>query len=315
MKYVLISDIHGNLPALQAVLADAEKRGADRYLLLGDYIEDLPWPNEVTETIRALPNAVIVRGNKEDYLANLRGGDQSKWTSDQFAPIYWNVREIKPDNLEYLISLPKEITIPLENDEIIKLAHSSPVFYRKPKIKAFYSSYYQTRMEQTPLTHAEYLDFSREALLRHPEAMTELLSYPKGVSTFGHNHLQWYMLVGDTLHVNPGSCGFPSDCDNRAPYTIIQRDETGWKVSEHRVEYDIEEAVSGLVASSLFREAEIWSRIMIRQLRTGRDYISRFLNHAVILANTLEQPINPVSNEIWRKAADTYEMMDIWSEV
>ena len=54
MKYAIISDIHGNLPALEAVIADAEQQGADKFLFLGDYYRNLPLGNEVTDVIRKL---------------------------------------------------------------------------------------------------------------------------------------------------------------------------------------------------------------------------------------------------------------------
>ena len=50
MRYAIFSDIHGNLPALQAALCDAKGYSVDKYLFLGDYIRDFPWPNEVVET-------------------------------------------------------------------------------------------------------------------------------------------------------------------------------------------------------------------------------------------------------------------------
>lgn len=54
MKYALISDVHGNYPALSAVLADAEKANADRLVLLGDYYICMPYPNQVIETLKNL---------------------------------------------------------------------------------------------------------------------------------------------------------------------------------------------------------------------------------------------------------------------
>jgi diadenosine tetraphosphatase ApaH/serine/threonine PP2A family protein phosphatase len=61
-------DIHGNIPALEAVLADAERAGADRYLLGGDYGTPSPAPRETLERLRELPNATWIRGNGERWL-------------------------------------------------------------------------------------------------------------------------------------------------------------------------------------------------------------------------------------------------------
>ncbi len=79
MKYAIISDIHGNLPALNAVLEDARNHDVEAYMLVGDYYCDLPYPNEVVDTIRNLENAYVIKGNKEGYLNNLAKTDQSEW--------------------------------------------------------------------------------------------------------------------------------------------------------------------------------------------------------------------------------------------
>ena len=77
MKYAVISDIHGNLSALQAVLADARRQGIIRYLFAGDYCISGPRPDECITVLREIPGAVIIRGNEEKYLENLIGAAES----------------------------------------------------------------------------------------------------------------------------------------------------------------------------------------------------------------------------------------------
>lgn len=311
MKYAIISDIHGNYPALKAVLSDAETQGVQTHLFIGDYIEDLPYPNEVVDVIRTHPSAVVVRGNKEDYLENLIGEDQSTWDSEQFAVIRWSFRELTPQNLKYLVSLPKEAEIITEHGQKIWLRHSSPVFYRKPRIEAFHSSHYLKKMKVSPFNHEEYVEYARSSVLERTDVMTELSGYPKGVHAFGHNHLQWHMQMGGVCYVNPGSCGIPLDFDTRAPYTIIEDSGNGWTVTERRVPYDVESAIKALASSELYKQAEIWSQIMIAQLRIGGDYISHYLRHVNVLAAEHGCPTNPVSNEMWRLGALTFDMLDL----
>ena len=71
MKFAIISDIHGNYPALKAVLEDAKLKGAERFLFAGDYCLSGPWPNECMAEIRAIEDKYIIRGNEEKYLENL----------------------------------------------------------------------------------------------------------------------------------------------------------------------------------------------------------------------------------------------------
>jgi len=308
MKYAFISDIHGNLPALQAVIDDARAQTVDCIIMLGDYIMDLPWPNEVTETLRALENAIIVGGNKESYISRMVDGDQSEWTHEQFAPMYWNLRALTPDNLRYLISLPVSLEIMADNGDTLHLAHSSSIFLRapKPRIQPFHSSFYLQRMREKPFTHDEYLAFSREAVLEHDEALSEIKQLPKGIYTFGHNHLQWYMELNGRIFINPGSCGMPLDFDTRTPYTVLEHTDNGWRIEERRVFYDNRAAVNALRSSELYTHAEIWSRIMVTQLETGGDYISHFLRHAFSIAQERGERVNPVGNDVWREAAETF---------
>ena len=313
MRYAFLSDIHGNLHALQAVIDDAKKQSIDHFILLGDYIMDLPWPNEVVETLRVLDNATVIGGNKESYIRDMANDDKTQWIYEQFSPIYWNINTLKPNNLQYLITLPTAHDILTDSGDTIHLRHSSSIFFRtpRPRIPPFHSLNYLTRMLQKPFTHEEYLEFSRKTVLEHEEALSEINQSPKGIYAFGHNHLQWHMEIGGRVFINPGSCGMPLDFDTRAPYTVLEHTENGWHIEERRVAYDTGAAVSALRASDLYAEAEIWSRIMVAQLETGCDYISNFLRHAFETAQGRGEPANPVNNATWKEAAATFKLFDL----
>ena len=88
MKYAIISDMHGNLDALSAILKDCDNFNIDKHIFVGDYCGYLPYPNEVIETICSIKNAIVIRGNEEDYLIECAKQDQSTWTDGQFQAIY-----------------------------------------------------------------------------------------------------------------------------------------------------------------------------------------------------------------------------------
>lgn len=67
MKYAVISDVHGNLDALEAVLSDAARQHADVYLFTGDYCLSLPFPEQVVRRIAGLKHACVIRGNEEQW--------------------------------------------------------------------------------------------------------------------------------------------------------------------------------------------------------------------------------------------------------
>ena len=307
MKYAIISDVHGNYHAFIAVLADAKAQGADMYLLLGDYASSFPYGNDVTEVIRCLDNAVVIRGNGEGYFVNLQGRNPEELTHEQFKLVYWAYRSLSRENLEYLVNLP-ETAVVMNGDSKIHLAHAMGLFYRTPEIKHFHSQHFRTLMEEATFTHEEYLARAREELLARPEAAEEILAMPKGVYLFGHNHLQFHTEYEERLFINPGSCGAPLEWDTRAPYTLLTIDGADWVVTERRVVYDLQLAAEGLKSSGFHAYTPAWSDIMELELTTGKDYFSPFVMHIQETAHKMGETKNPVSNGAWEEAVKTWRM-------
>ena len=127
MKYAVLSDVHGNYPALRAVMEDAGREGISRYLFAGDYCISGPWPDECITAIRMIPEKHIIRGNEEKYLEDLIGKDQSMWTDGQMQVSYWCYRNIRRENLDYLLALPGRVDFVYNGTEI-HMAHSSMDF-------------------------------------------------------------------------------------------------------------------------------------------------------------------------------------------
>ena len=88
MKYALISDIHGNLPALKAVINDARENKVDHFIFLGDYCIGLGYPNEVVDCIRTTRSSYIVSGNEDEVFLNYLTICQSV-AKGQFEAIPW----------------------------------------------------------------------------------------------------------------------------------------------------------------------------------------------------------------------------------
>src|SRR5579872_6886601 len=102
MRFLILSDIHANLIALDASLAAAENRW-ERILCLGDIVDYGPDPNEVTERVMAL-SPVIIRGNHDKAVAGLTG-------LEEFNPVAqiaagWTRQQMRPETLEYVAQLP-----------------------------------------------------------------------------------------------------------------------------------------------------------------------------------------------------------------
>jgi diadenosine tetraphosphatase ApaH/serine/threonine PP2A family protein phosphatase len=182
----LLYDVHGNLPALEAVLADAR---ADRYLLGGDYALFGPWPAETVARLRELENATWIRGNVDRWTAL----PEPEFDEATAAAISDCARELGPKVVAELGALPGQVVI----DEV-RYCHASPISDMRP----FWPD---------PASEEE----ERELLAGATERRV----------VFGHTHLAFARTGPDGIElVNPGSVGQPWDGDHRAAYALIHGD-------------------------------------------------------------------------------------------
>jgi predicted phosphodiesterase len=291
VKTAVLADIHGNLPALNAVLADARGCGVERYLLAGDYIFDLPWSNEVTETIRNLENMTAASGNKEGYLRDY-WKNRSGWVYEQFGSIYQAVREMKPENADYLMDLPQAAA-----EGNVYITHWFPGFRDGGKLACNSAQLYR-EAKQNP-------SYDREAFVRHlhdflqQDYVADALSgIDADIVVFGHVHIQWHGVCGGKLVLNPGSCGMPLDGDTRASYTILD----GNQIDERRVAYDIEAAINEAKQSEVYRQGRVWAELCFAAMRSGFDTFFPHFERCERLANERGETGFPYSNEVWNLA-------------
>jgi putative phosphoesterase len=228
MEYITIfGDIHGNLPALQAVLKDMDEREAENRYCLGDLVGYGTFPNEVTQTIRESGIPTIMGnydqgiGESSDECGCAYRDDVSKALGKR--SIAWTNQHTTPENKTFLRSLVKEI--PLQMGELkVLLVHGSP-----RKIN-------------------EYLYEDR------PESSLERLMDQAGVDVLvcGHTHIPYHRVLSSGRHViNAGSVGKPKDHDPRACYVILEVEGRELDVRFVRVEYDIEQTAAAIEASEM----------------------------------------------------------------
>ena len=183
----LIYDVHGNLPALEAVLADAESAGADRWLLGGDYVAWGGWPAETLERLRALEGAQWIRGNTDRWLTD------PPEDPDTAGALARAAAAIGAAAVSELVALPERLTL-LEGH----FCHASPL----------------NDMES----------FGVEAQPGE-DRLLDGVQEPRVV--FGHTHVQFRRVRDDGIElVNPGSVGMPIDGDHRAAYALIGTENT-----------------------------------------------------------------------------------------
>lgn len=219
MKIAIISDIHSNIYALNAVLEDIKSRGIETIYCLGDLVGYHTRPNEVLEQIRRC-NIPCILGNHDEKMLIL---DQNQIKDEKVEGkdfvASWTYEEIKPENLDFLKQLPRTMTVVMFGKTVL-LAHGSPT------------------------NISEYI--RNEEIVKQEEIALSLKEHDGLV--FGHTHDCYRKTVKNKVFINAGSVGRMKDGDYRACYTIISENLA---VEFVRVPYDYETLVEEILSSPL----------------------------------------------------------------
>jgi predicted phosphodiesterase len=233
----LISDIHANLPALQAVLADIANRGVSATYHVGDLVGYAPWPDEVVALLgeRGISG---VSGNYDstvglDYKHCGCRYEDPRQEALSHLSFEWTKRACSARTKAALASLPFRMDLhPLGGHAAgprVVLVHGTPTL----------NTVYWT--EDRPD------DFCTK--------MAALAGLRAGdVIAFGHTHLPWHRVVDGIHFVNTGSVGRPKDGDSRAGYALLEVTANGVTVTHERVAYDVQRAMKAIRDSDLPEE-------------------------------------------------------------
>ena len=235
MRYALISDIHANLPALEAVVSHiAAQDGIAATYHLGDLVGYAPWPNETIAFLRE-HGIEGVAGNYDSTVATdykhcgCRYEDPRQEELSHLS-YEWTRSHIDADGKRFLASLPFRMDLRPKGGHApgprVILVHGTPTL----------NTLYWT--EERPDSFC--LKMAAHAGASHGD-----------VICFGHTHLPWQRRVDDIHFVNTGSVGRPKDGDWRAGYVVLDMDADPLRVEFVRVEYDLERAVEGIRRSEL----------------------------------------------------------------
>ncbi|MBR4758563.1 MAG: GNAT family N-acetyltransferase [Lachnospiraceae bacterium] len=309
LRYAILSDIHGNQPALLKVIEDAGKRGIDHFIIAGDYCISGAWPDECIATIMDLPGKVVIRGNEERYLENLIGKDQAAWTDGQMQISYWSYRNIRPDHLEYLLSLPQTAEFAYGKTKV-HVTHSSDQFLGEYEFPQFGPAVLAGRYADCVVTKERLSRDLQELLDQDPVFAAKVNTLEDGVYIFGHSHVQWsYKVSGrNVLLVNPGSCGLPLDAiEESIPYSILTISEDGETgIEEIRIPFSKRDYVKKLRQTSQYEQAAVWSKVITFELLTAREHMTFFLRFAEQYANQKGDDRRPFSMETWEEAYEIW---------
>jgi putative phosphoesterase len=201
VKIAILADIHGNLPALQAVLNDMP--AVNSLICCGDVVGYYPDVNEVCSQMRTI-NAFVIRGNHDAYVV---GGLNPEPTKRSFYRIDWTHSRLSDSHRHWLSGLPIELSFSWGNLSVT-VRHASP-------------------WDEETYLYPDSPDLAKISLEKD-----EIL-------ILGHTHHPMLVKVGEGILINPGSVGQPRDWNPQASYAILQTESKS--IEHKRVAYNVAE--------------------------------------------------------------------------
>jgi putative phosphoesterase len=219
MKIAIISDIHGNKEALDAVLNDIEKREISEIYCTGDLVGYGPDPDYVVEKIRDL-GIKIIMGNYDDAIGNEKEScgcayNPGRETEVGDDSINWTIKNTNKENKVFLKNLPKKMSFEIEGVSIL-LVHGSPLNYLLEYIK--------------PTTEAKRLEEVAN-------------SFEEDIVINGHTHLSMHKYVKGKTIYNAGSIGRTKEGEPKAVYLILNIEKGVVSHEFVKVNYDIKTTI------------------------------------------------------------------------
>ena len=221
MRIAVVSDIHGNQIALNAVLSDiAQQPDIDQIIIAGDLCLNGPCPREVLETIQEI-HCPVIQGNVD---CDVITGAVKKGNKKQ-SIVNWTREQIGEEGIAYLASLPFSHLVSNPGGSDLLVVHANPL----NQDEAIFPT--------TPDDKLEHFFAD--------------LSSTIGTVAYGHYHVAYMRRWHNLLLVDTGSCGLPRDNDTRASYAILSWHDNIWQAEHRRIPYDLTGVIKQLKHSGI----------------------------------------------------------------
>ncbi|KAA3658867.1 MAG: metallophosphoesterase [Chloroflexi bacterium] len=251
MKIAVLSDIHGNMPALEAVTDHIERWQPDQVVVNGDIVNRGPRSDACLGFLMQKVekgNWLLLRGNHEDFVARCADikppHSGPKYEVLKFA--HWSYHQVE-DQVSYLKNLPEQYEWQAPDGQLLRVTHASMINNRDGLYPMMSDNDFRERIAPAP-----------------------------AVFVTGHTHRALIRQIDDSLVVNTGAVGAPFDDDRRASYAQFTWDEqSGWHAEIVRIPYDYEQIERDYVESGFLDEAGPLAYLMLIELRkaTGLVYL------------------------------------------
>ncbi|MFZ4660160.1 MAG: metallophosphoesterase family protein [Caldilineaceae bacterium] len=247
MRIAILADIHGNLPAFEAVLRHVRQQAPDFVFIAGDIVIGAPDSVACWQLAQSL-GCPIVRGNHERYLAHIgtAQGDPA-WLSEQYKPVQWAATQFTTAERAAVAALPLALSLPYILDLLV--------------------------VHATARSDRENLPPSK------PDADIDAM-FPSVQARWivrGHDHIARTHLWRDKQIITVGSVGLPMDGSTAAQYLLLETTPHGWQTHHQAVDYDLNLTLQRFAATRYVAETGVMGRLFLREVITAAPHFVPFL--------------------------------------
>ncbi len=277
VKVAVMADIHNNHTAFEACVDHALAQGIEKFIFLGDYVSDCPYPQRTMELLYLLIghyDCTCIRGNREEYVLDYHRSQKKNWKDGSGSgSLLYNYENLTVRDLNFFASLPIRAECTYGNCPKLLVCHGSP------------DSAGELLFEGEENTKRVMRDMDADYLL------------------CAHTHVQSEWEYRGKHLINPGAVGMPMYYEGKAQYAVLTGDGTGWRCRLLRVPFDKEQVLREFEESGLNRRAPVWARMTQEMIRTGVNRMSQVHDRAKeICEGTYEWPDFPEA--AWEQALD-----------
>jgi len=247
IRLAVLSDIHSNLPALEAVLDDLKAFTIDRIIVAGDVVNWGPFAAPVVERLLD-EDCAIIRGNNELYLTDWQTERMpDTWRNFTLPP--YTIAQLGTQLMNVIATWPDTLSVRFPGASAIRVVHGTPASPFEPML---------------PTTS----DQDITAMLQNVAETTVLAA---------HSHLSLDRQVGRWHLLNPGSVGNPLDGDLRASYLLLEGDEHGWCGVLRKVPFDTERVYREFARTGFVEQCGVVGHLVVQEYHTARLEVMPFL--------------------------------------
>lgn len=246
----IIADIHGNIPALEATLADLEHVQPDHVVIAGDIVNRGPQSHLAAQRVAALGFPTI-SGNHDTWLAKLaRGGEKPEgWETTRWTPERRATEELTPDDLDWLDALAPSLRVALPGAEPLLVVHGSPRHNRE----------------------------GMGRLISDERLAGALAGVEERTIVGAHIHYPWERWLGDQHVIVIGAVGVPFNGDTNAQYGLFRWEDGLWRFEHRSIPYDHAPLFEAWRASGYLDDGSISSELMMLEHQTARTQYVPFV--------------------------------------